>query len=233
MSNSLIPDTTGILLDGTGLETELYLSLFHQMKNYTDKCVLFTCNPKYKYKTKINEKCKVFYFESPLNYEDFAKFTIFEFYKAVETKRFITYHLDGYILNPHKWKDQFLDYDYIGAPWANSWKGEENLEPINVGNGGFSIRNVEFMKCVASIAHYENYNGVLGEDVYISVKLEKYLKKIGFTYAPIEIAKQFSVETPIDCGRECWHFINNTFGFHGKVWYSELKSYNYWVPEGK
>ncbi len=24
---------------------------------------------------------------------------------------------DGFILNPDAWRDEFLDYDYIGAPW--------------------------------------------------------------------------------------------------------------------
>ena len=30
---------------------------------------------------------------------------------------------DGYIVNPNLWDDEFLEYDYIGAPWPieDSW----------------------------------------------------------------------------------------------------------------
>ena len=31
---------------------------------------------------------------------------------------------DGHIVNPTKWNAEFLNYDYIGAPWPNNqaWK---------------------------------------------------------------------------------------------------------------
>ena len=35
----------------------------------------------------------------------------------------------------NRWRDEFLEYDYIGAPW-NVPAGSRN----NIGNGGFSLR---------------------------------------------------------------------------------------------
>ena len=26
-------------------------------------------------------------------------------------------HADGFIVHPEMWRDEFLDYDYIGSPW--------------------------------------------------------------------------------------------------------------------
>ena len=39
-------------------------------------------------------------------------------------------HSDGYVINPSAWRDDFLDYDYIGAPWPkNKFFTKENAPP--------------------------------------------------------------------------------------------------------
>ena len=44
---------------------------------------------------------------------------------------------DGHIVNPNNWSDEFLAYDYIGAPWPSSrkwnkrWKGENRDKIIS------------------------------------------------------------------------------------------------------
>ena len=57
------------------------------------------------------------------------------------------------------WSDDFLEYDYIGAPWPNSKNGKvdlkkynkniadqiiENIDKNQVENGGFSLRSKNF-----------------------------------------------------------------------------------------
>jgi hypothetical protein len=34
-----------------------------------------------------------------------------------DTEFAILVHEDGFIVNPECWSDEFLKYDYIGAPW--------------------------------------------------------------------------------------------------------------------
>ena len=66
---------------------------------------------------------------------------------------------DGHIVNPHLWDNEFLNYDYIGAPWPNNkkWKNRfskydekvssniiRNFNLNNIGNGGFSLRSKNF-----------------------------------------------------------------------------------------
>ena len=67
---------------------------------------------------------------------------------------------DGYIINPNLWTDEFLKYDYIGAPWPGDWGwvqkscGKEHYRGIihrklstnRVGNGGFSLRSKKFLE---------------------------------------------------------------------------------------
>jgi len=229
----IIPNTTAIMLDGGGKQTEKYFSLYEQMKKYTEKSVIFTSNEKYSNTTNYNydQNCKIVYFNKKLDYQDFAKFTIFNFYRFCDTKFYMTYHLDGYILNSDKWNDEFLNYDWISSPWPFEWKYPWVKENKQVGNGGFSLRSVEMMKAVAAIANHTNYNGCVGEDVYTCSHLRNCLEESGFQFAPTELAKQFSVENPLDCGKDCGHYPTNTFGFHGKHWMDILKENKYWIPE--
>ncbi len=232
MSNSLVQNTTALMLDGSGNQTEKYIMLSEKMKDYTDELVILTSNPLYEnsFNYQINSKCKLIYFKNFLNYQEFAQFTIFEFYKVIKTKFYMTYHLDGYIVNPSKWNPEFLNYDWISAPWPHELNYPWVRQDRQVGNGGFSIRSTEMMKAVAAIANHINYNGCIGEDVFICAHLADCLEKTGFKFAPTDLAKQFAVENPLDCGRDCGHYITNTFGFHGKQWIPELQNLNYWTP---
>lgn len=40
-----------------------------------------------------------------------------ELNKYIETDYVLIVQYDGFILNPKAWMDEFLEYDYIGAPW--------------------------------------------------------------------------------------------------------------------
>jgi len=49
--------------------------------------------------------------------KEWGKFVVFELYKYIQTQYIILVHADGFIVNPEAWDDNFLQYDYIGAPW--------------------------------------------------------------------------------------------------------------------
>lgn len=78
--------------------------------------------------------------------------------------------------------DDFLEWDYIGAPWAHI-----NMEG---GNGGLSIRTKQKM---IEVINHTTYNPSAhgNEDIYFC----KYLPNVGGRIAPRDIAKTFSVET--------------------------------------
>lgn len=55
---------------------------------------------------------------------------------VVEEDYNIIVQSDGFAFNKTAWTDEFLNFDYIGAPWL--WWGQPEEQ---IGNGGFSLRS--------------------------------------------------------------------------------------------
>ena len=49
------------------------------------------------------------------NMKDYARYMIYHLNEVVDTNFVLTIQHDGFIINPDAWRDDFLDYDYIGA----------------------------------------------------------------------------------------------------------------------
>jgi hypothetical protein len=140
---------------------------------------------------------------APIHYGNrraYSQYVIRELPKLVTAEHFMIIHRDGYPLNPEKWEDEFLKYDYIGAPWGP--------EPWAVGNGGFSIRS----KRLAWWAMEQPWSDTENEDWHLCVNLRKAAIAAGFTFAPLEVAARFSLETDIPALPRT---LKNVFGFHG------------------
>ena len=120
----------------------------------------------------------------------------------VQTSHFLLIQWDSWVLNASSWRDDFLEYDYVGAPW---WRV---TEPHNVGNGGFSLRSVRFMRHVAEKVHFGN-----PEDDVICRQHGSELEAEGFKFASTEKAIHFAFERlrPTDPEQN----LLPTFGFHG------------------
>ena len=92
-------------------------------------------------------------FNSITDYSDF----ILGIGNYVDSEYVLIVQDDGYIINPKKWTNEFLAYDYIGAPWPGQyswrkrWKNETyqkayiNSKKNRIGNGGFSLRSRKFL----------------------------------------------------------------------------------------
>jgi hypothetical protein len=90
--------------------------------------------------------------------------------------------------------EDFLEWDYCGAPWAWQEHG---------GNGGLSIRNP---KAMMQIIDKGTWNGTLNEDHHICNVMHEF----GMNLAPREVCSKFSVEAV---------FQLQTIGFHAiDVW---------------
>ncbi len=85
--------------------------------------------------------------------------------------------------------DDFIKYDYIGAPWCTKWLGL-----LETGNGGLSIRKVDKMLEIVKTCPRHTVSKdtqLINEDIYFS-----YWCLIKKANVPsIDIAKRFSVET--------------------------------------
>jgi len=84
------------------------------------------------------------------------------FYHRIPTETFLVFQTDSIIFEKNKELiNNFLKYDYVGAPWSWSPKGVNNF----VGNGGLSLRKKS--KMIEIIQKDVDNNNVI-EDVYNS-----------------------------------------------------------------
>jgi len=132
-------------------------------------------------------------------YQQFLYWENYETWKHVTTSHALTVHLDGYILRPELWNPEWLNYDYIGAPWPLY------LNEYKVGNGGFCLKSRRLMNHVATLPFVD-----IPGDVLVCTHYRKDLEKAGFNFAPPEVAARFSIEHFVD-GLS----VKDTFGFHG------------------
>lgn len=143
------------------------------------------------------------------NIEQYSRFIFNELHKYIQTDFCITIHADGFITNINNWREEFLNYDYIGAPW----KKECFEENRRVGNGGFSLRSKKLLNHISFLPCGNN------EDLEITQRYRDELESKGINFAPLHLAKYFSQEQvcedlKITAETDC-------LGFHGKC-YSEF-----------
>jgi hypothetical protein len=155
---------------------------------------------------------------APMNFLGYSRFILGDLHKHFGTSHCLVVQADGFIVNPGHWRQEFLSYDYIGAPWP----AEILLEPGNwplpldrnrVGNGGFSIRSHRLMRVAAEIDFERLKVRLRSEDLVLCHYLYEEMRARGLTYAPIELAATFSMETQLGQYRQS---LDTVFGFHGK-----------------
>ena len=154
----------------------------------------------------------------PLNsVDDYNEIIFQDLHKYFETSHCLIVQSDSFVVNANLWKEEFLKFDYIGAPWSNKIQLNPNLvlhlEKNTVGNGGFSLRSHKLAETSAKI----NFNSLKfplkSEDIIICHYLYKEMLNNGIRFAPPELAAQFSME---NVNHLYGQDVNSVFGFHGK-----------------
>ena len=146
--------------------------------------------------------------------EEVSKWMLAEYCKYIDTPFLLNIQADGYIINGLAWSDDFLGYDYIGAPWGlhplHEWAPFPNVTEWNrVGNGGFSLRSLRLMVAVAELFDDPlDPSAYHPEDCWICRTQGSRLRELGLRFAPHDVAQRFSVENAR---------IDEHFGFHGKL----------------
>jgi hypothetical protein len=103
--------------------------------------------------------------------------------------RFLIIQWDGFPVDLNYWTNEFLQYDYIGAPMHGP-------EGWWVGNGGFSLRSKNLLRSIKdlNIRVDESSKEDQPEDQLICLRNGGQLKKHGIKFAPLNIAKKFSFQ---------------------------------------
>ena len=128
----------------------------------------------------------------------FSAFMLRDLHSHIKTSHMLCVQWDGYILDASAWSSEFLNYDYVGAPWPHF------DDAMSVGNGGFSLRSTRLM---AICAQFRDITGE-SEDVVICRNWRSRLEsEFAMRFAPKAVARRFSFERFPRHGGE--------FGFHG------------------
>lgn len=150
----------------------------------------------------------------PVSIGYYSEFCIKRLNQYIESDYCLIFQDDGFIINPHLWEKEFLEYDYIGAPWPLyiGWP----REGYQVGNGGFSLRSKKFLEASSQLeATMSN------EDTYILNQNRDHLNSCGIKIAPVGVARKFAIEFELD--KE--HTLSSCFGFHSKRLLNEAIAY--------
>ena len=59
---------------------------------------------------------------------------VYELGTHIHTDFALIVHADGFVVHPELWRDEFLDYDYIGAPWPLPPEGDTTTYRDRDGN---------------------------------------------------------------------------------------------------
>lgn len=169
--------------------------------------------------------------ERPINLPDNIKFCkidrinsidnysynmIYKLSDYIETDYALIVQADGYVINSISWRDEFLDYDYIGAPF-NLPRDEFSYRDVNgkifrVGNGGFSLRSKKLIDLPNKLnLEWKPFHGFYNEDGFICAMNRHIYEDNGMNFAPLDVAKYFSHEADIPETQGI-----QPFGFHGK-----------------
>lgn len=138
------------------------------------------------------------------NIDAFNYKMVYELGSHIHTEFAMIVHADGFIVHPEQWRDAFLDYDYIGAPWPLPREGDSttyrdiNGNICRVGNsvGIRSKRLMDYPKKANIPWEGEYAFGKMWyhEDGFLCCKIKHILEAGGMRIAPLEVAKYFSHE---------------------------------------
>lgn len=144
------------------------------------------------------------------NIQQYNDFIVRDLTHYFDTTHVLVTQWDGFVWNPQLWKDHFLDYDYIGAPWPASLlhRQQDVDRGYLVGNGGFSLRSKKLQQVLHDHYHELDHSH-FAEDVRICQFNRRFLEHHGCVFAPPEVARTFSWE--------CEAYNGPTFGVHARL----------------
>ena len=140
----------------------------------------------------------------------YSNYVLHKLGQHLRTPHALIFQWDGFVRDPSLWRDEFLDYDYVGALWPTARAGRM------VGNGGFCLRSARLMAAVADLVLVRTF---APEDILICEFLrDRLTAEYGLRFAGDEIAKHFSLElmTSVRFRKQFPGLVEDqTFGFHG------------------
>ncbi len=171
-----------------------------------------------------------------MTYRQYSLFVMYSLHMYIKTEFCLIVQDDGWVLNGENFTEDYYQYDYIGAPAHAGMVGnhyhvqfdwQHFPDALVVQNGGFSLRSRKLLRQLAKsgiIWHPFDAEPFCNEDVQLCTWLRPKLEKHGIKFAPVEVAKQFSMEYAGQGFHDDLDF-SKLVGHHGPT--RKLLSYNY------
>lgn len=149
--------------------------------------------------------------------DDWNNYILYNLTDHVDTDYCILIHADGYIINPELWRDEWLEFDYIGAPWPlpkdNFSYRTSKGELIRVGNS-VGLRSKKILDMPKKLGlEFKDFHGNTNEDGKLCVEWRDILKDNGIKFAPLEVAVHFSKEHTIPENEGLQTFMFHKYGY--------------------
>ncbi len=157
------------------------------------------------------------------NIDEFNYKMVYELKDHIKTDFCLVVHADGFVIHPELWRDEFLDYDYIGSPWPlpkNDYAYRDSKGNIcRVGNS-VSIRSKRLLEFPEkhNLKWERVDDGFYNEDIFICCHSKNAMEAEGLKWAPFELALYFGREHPLPENKGIEPFI-----FH--KWWGENENY--------
>ena len=140
--------------------------------------------------------------------EGWARAVWYDLPPLVKTSHMLLIQWDSWIWKPEMWRDEFLKYDFIGAPW---WYRDGK----NVGNSGFALKSTMLARYIRDRRTKFECN-TSAEDDLLCRTYRRELETAGFKWAPEALAHNFAFE----CCRPSP--TSQHFGFHAAFNFGEV-----------
>jgi len=133
--------------------------------------------------------------------DEWNKAVVFDLGDHIDTDFALLIHPDGGVGEPQLWQDEWLKYDFIGAPFPlprdNFSYRDVNGKIQRVGNS-VSLRSKKLLQLPKKIGmEWKPFHGYWNEDGYICVNMRHVFEEHSCKFAPFEEALHFGREYPL------------------------------------
>ena len=186
-----LPDVTLVAMTDVNIDATIKALQYSSMDiNFESILLISDKKPK-----KLPEEITYKYIEPINNINNWSYNIIYKLGKYIYTNYAILIHADGFIVNPDSWRKEFLEYDYIGAPWflpTDDFSYRDiNGRIIRVGNS-VSLRSKRLIDLPVKLnLEWKPFHGYYHEDGFICTNYRHIYEKHGMKFADLDLAKHF------------------------------------------
>jgi hypothetical protein len=146
--------------------------------------------------------------------DEWNKAVVYDLGDYIDTEFALLIHPDGFVVHPESWREEWFQYDFIGAPFPlpkDSFSYRDVHGVIQRVGNSVSLRSRKLLQLPKKIGmEWKPFHGFYNEDGYVSVNMRHVFEENGCRFAPLEVARYFGREYDIPENEN----IEKTFVFH-------------------